>query len=533
VEFQLADLFEALTDDAPDAEVLVAGQVRHTRQILDRRANRLAHHLAGEGVTRGDRVAVYAYNRAEWVESLLACWKLGASAVNVNYRYVADELRHVLVDASPAVLVYERGFAANLADVLDDVEELATLLVLEDGSPPDSPTPGVDYEEALAESSEERGFAPRSGDDEYVLYTGGTTGLPKGVVWRHEDLYTNLARRLSAGQRGTPASGIERPEDVVVMSENPLGLRTLALAPLMHGGGQYPLVITMFNGGVTVVSTDRSFDAERVLTLVADEDVTTLTIIGDAMGAPLAEAAASGEWAPDSLGVITTGGAVLSEDVRAALREAFPGAVVTGGIGASEIGTAAYEAGAEGVEGPHFRLAADTAILDDALEPVPPGGVGRVARRGAIPLRYHGDPEKSAENFPVDRHGTRWVVPGDIARVEDDGTFVLLGRGSQCINTGGEKVFPDEIENVLAGHPDVADVIVVGAPDPVWQQRVVALVDPVEGASPTLTELQAHCRKRLAGYKVPRGLVLGPLRRTEVGKPDYPWAEETARSATP
>lgn len=536
MEFQFADLYEALTDAGPDAPVLVAGDVRCTRAVLDGRANQLAHHLDRSGITRGDRVAVYSHNRVEWVESLLACWKLGAAAVNVNYRYVEDELRYVLDDSEPRALIYERGLAAPVTGVIGDVPGLDTILVLEDDSPVESVTiAGDPYEGALGAASVGRGFAPRSGDDIHLLYTGGTTGMPKGVVWRHEDLYTNLARRHTAGLGGAPSGGIERPDQIVRVSGNPLGLRTLALAPLMHGGGQYPFIITTFNGGVSILSTDRTFDASRVLRLVVDEDVMTLNIIGDAMGRPLAEAALREDAlrgdADDvgSLRAITSGGAVLSADVRSDLRAAFPGVLVTGGVGASEIGTAAFEVGHEETDGPRFKLAHDTAVLDEDLEPLGPGGVGRVARRGAIPLRYHGDPSGTGERFPVDRHGTRWVVPGDWARVEDDGTFVLLGRGSQCVNTGGEKVFPDEVENVLAGHPDVEDVIVVGAPDPTWQERVVALVAPRAGTAPSLDELQAHCRAHLAGYKVPRALVLGPLRRTEVGKPDYRWATQRAR----
>lgn len=521
MDFQLADLFEALCDADPAAEVVVAGPRRSTRGELDERANRLAHHLEREGIRRGDRVGVYSFDRGEWVEALLACWKLGATAINVNYRYVVDELRYLWENADLDALVYEREFAAPVRTLAPDFPRLTRYVVLEDGSAaPD--TPGVPYEEALAAASPERGFAPRSGDDHHVLYTGGTTGLPKGVVWRHEDLYRNLA---------WPLARIDTPDEIVRQSPNPMRLRTLALAPLMHGGGQYPLVITVFNGGVSVLSTDRSFDAGRVLDLAARERVTTINLIGDAMGAPIAAAASDPRAQRDlsSLKVVTSGGAVLSEPVRERLRAAFPAAVVTGGVGASEIGTAAFESGREAHDGPRFKVAADTAVLDDGLEPVPAGGVGRVARSGAIPLGYLGDPDRTAATFPTDGHGVRWVIPGDYARVEADGTFVLLGRGSACINSGGEKIYPDEVEHVVALHPAVRDVIVVGAPDPTWQERVVALVDPEPGTELTLDALQDHCRRHLAGYKVPRALVLGPLRRTEIGKPDYRWA--TARAA--
>ena len=529
MEFQLADLYECLCDARPGAEALVAGDVRRTRLELDRRANQLAHHLLASGIRRGDHVGVYAHNRLEWVETLLACWKIGAATVNVNFRYVAEELRDIWQNSDMVALVYERGFADRVAELAPGFPALRAYLVLDDEFALGADAPGMRYEKALAARPTERDFEPRSGDDIYLVYTGGTTGMPRGVLWRHEDFYSNLVRRLTGG--------IDHPRQIAKQADNPLGMRTLTLSPLMHGGGQFPLIITLLNGGVALFPTSRHFDPHEVLALIEREGVKTLSIIGDAMGRPLAEAGLDPESAYDtsSLLAISTGGALLTAPVRALLREAFGRIFITGGIGSSEIGSAARETTSfDPVSGPRFALDDPVAVLDEKLEPVKPGsgGVGRLARSGHIPLGYYKDEEKTAAAFVTDARGVRWVIPGDYARVEEDGTITLLGRGSQCINSGGEKIFPDEVEGVICRHPAVRHAVVVGVPDPTWQERAVALVELEDAAAMlALEELQEHCRRYLAGYKVPRGLATCDIVRTPAGKVDYVWAREFAAKA--
>ncbi len=523
MEYQLADLWECLCDAAPDAEVFVAGDRRSTRAALDARANRLAHHLRSEGVAAGERVGILAYNRAEWIETLLACWKIRAVAVNINYRYVTDELRYLWDDSDMVALVYERGFSERVAVLAGEFPQLRTYLVLGDGSQR-APGPGRSYEEALAAQSDLRNFEPRSADDIYMVYTGGTTGMPKGVLWRHEDLYKNLV--------GALMGEIRSPQQIAERADNPLGIRALTLSPLMHGGGQWPFVISVMNGGVGLFPVSPSFDPLEVLSIIEAERVTSLSIIGDAMGRPLAEARLGSRHDTSSLLAISSGGAILTDPVRSLLQKAFGKIVITGGIGSSEIGSAARETSARDPRtGPRFRVDASAAVLDEDLRPIPPGSkrVGRLARRGHIPLGYHKDEKKTAESFVTDAQGVRWVLPGDYARVEDDSTMTLLGRGSQCINCGGEKVFPDEVERVIAEHPAVREAVVVGVSDPTWQQRIVALVT-LHDADDTLSlqEIQDHCREHLAGYKVPRGLVLTDIRRTPTGKTDQVWARAFA-----
>jgi len=519
LEFQLADLYECLCDTGPEADVVVAGSRRLTRSQLDERANRLAHHLESQGIGPGDHVGIYAFNRLEWVEALLACWKIRAAAVNVNYRYVSDELRHLWGNSDMVALVHERGFSERVAALASEFPALRSHLVLEDGT--QTPVgPGHLYEEALAAQSGSRGFGPRSGDDRYLVYTGGTTGMPKGVVWRHEDLFRNIVCAL--------LGEIDSPEQIATRSDDPFGMRTLTLSPLMHGGGQWPLLITVFSGGVGLFPVSRRFDPEEVLSIIERERVTTLSIIGDAMGRPLAEARLRSGRNTSSLAAISTGGAICTAPVRDLLRRAFGDVFITGGLGSSEIGHAARETRRfDAQTGPRFLLGRTVSVLDDDLEPIRAGsaGIGRLARSGHIPLGYYRDEEKTAEAFVTDARGTRWVLPGDYARVESDGTITLLGRGSQCINSGGEKIFPAEVEAVICGHPAVRYAAVVGVPDPLWQERVVALVEPLqEGHAPGLEEIQSHCRAHLAGYKVPRALVIARIEHTPSGKIDRVWA---------
>jgi acyl-CoA synthetase (AMP-forming)/AMP-acid ligase II len=526
VEFHLADLFECLCDAGPDAEALVAGDRRVSRGDLDSRANRLAHHLQSEGVKPGDHVGIYAYNRVEWVEALLACWKIRAAAVNVNYRYVVDELRYIWDNSDIVALVYERGFSGHVAELAGEFPALRSYLVIEDGSELES-GPGQPYEEALSRQSPERGFSPRSADDHYIVYTGGTTGMPKGVLWRHEDLFRNVICSMQ--------KQMESPEEIAEKSDNANGMRSLTLSPLMHGGGQFPSLITLFNGGVALFPVSRSLDPKEVLEIIESEQVMMLSIIGDAMGRPIAEAKLASTVNTSSLAVIASGGAILTEPVRELLLRAFGDLYLTGGIGGSEIGSAAMESGAnDATQGPQFSLMASVAVLDEDLEPVVPGSgqVGRMARRGYIPIGYYKDEKKTAETFVTDARGVRWVLPGDLARVEEDGSMILLGRGSQCINSGGEKIFVEEVERVIRLHPAVRLATVVGVPDPTWQQRVVALVE-LEGSSQVLTldDLQTHCRRHLAGYKIPRALFLTDIPRTPTGKADYRWATKFAEDS--
>ena len=507
-------------------------QRRLTFADVDRRATRLAHHLAARGIGAGDHIALYLYNGTEYLEAMLAAFKLRAVPVNVNYRYGADELRYLLTDADARAIVYHGELGARLAPLRSEISELETFVRVDDGTPvgaAEEALDAVDYDDALTASSETRDFDPRSADDLYVLYTGGTTGMPKGVMWRHEDVFFG-----ALGGGGGGGAPISRPTELAARARDGRGLRCLPACPFMHGTAHWMALGALLTGGTVIVSPDRRLDPARLWRLVAREQVQLVVIVGDAFARPLVEALDRPELAGIDLSkcsVILSGGAILSPAVKTALAEKLPGSVVVDGYGASETGGQGQSvtvAGAEPSPTPRFTVNEQTTVLDDALAPAAVGVVGRLARRGHIPFGYYKDPEKTAETFPV-VDGVRWSVPGDHARIEADGTITLLGRGSVSINTGGEKVYPEEVEAALKSHAEVFDAIVVGVPDDRWGEQVVAVVQARPGHTPTVSDLGGHVRTRLADYKAPRAVVLvETVERSPSGKPDYRWARATA-----
>jgi 3-oxocholest-4-en-26-oate---CoA ligase len=525
VEFNLADLWERVVDTVPDHEALVHGARRFTYAQADERATRLAHALASRGIGRGDHVALYLYNGAEYLEGMLAAFKLRAVPVNVNYRYVEDELRYLLTDADAKAVLFHREFAPKLAAIRDQLPMLETFVVVDDvEAAAATAIDAVAYEDALADASRERDFGVRSADDLYVLYTGGTTGMPKGVMWRHEDLFFG-----AMGGAGGGGPAITSPEQIADRCRV-ARTRCVPACPFMHGTAHWMAFGALFTGGTVIIPTEHRLDPGALWQLVAREDVNFLVIVGDAFARPLLDALPQDFEVP-SLRVLLSGGAILSPSLKRALVERLPGVLVVDGYGASETGgqgQSVVVAGGDIPSAPRFIVGQDTQVLDDELRPVAPGVVGRLARRGSIPLGYYKDPVKTAETFPV-VDGVRWSVPGDHAVVDADGTITLLGRGSVSINTGGEKVYPEEVEAVLKAHDDVFDAVVVGVPDDRWGERVVAVIQPRAKAAPSLDALQAHSRTHLAGYKVPREVVVvEAIERSPSGKPDYRWARAAA-----
>ncbi len=527
MDYNLADLWECVVDAVPANEALVCGDRRLTFAEADERANRLAHVLAARGIGPGDHVGLYLYNGTEYLEAMLAAFKIRAVPINVNYRYVEDELRYLLDNSDAKALVFHREFAPKLAHVRADLPDLRTYLSVDDSSGADlGPLDALDFEAALAEASPARDFGTRSADDLYILYTGGTTGMPKGVMWRHEDIFFGA---FGGGGLGNP---ISKPEDIADRARAGAS-RALPACPFMHGTAHWMSFLTLFEGGAVVIDPERSLDPAHVWKLVADEHVTFLIIVGDAMGRPLVEALAHLDPALDlsSLVMLLSGGAILSPAVKRQLAAHLPTTIVIDGIGSSEAGGQGQMVATKDGEipaQPRFMMTPENTVLDDDLEPAGVGVVGKLARSGRIPLGYYKDEAKSAETFPV-VDGVRWSIPGDAARLEEDGSITVLGRGSVSINTGGEKVYPEEVEGVLKGHDTIFDAVVVGVPDERWGERVVAVIQPRGDARPTLDDLADHLRTHLAGYKTPRDLVLvEKIVRSPSGKPDYRWAKQTA-----
>ncbi|MSO59217.1 MAG: acyl-CoA synthetase [Ilumatobacteraceae bacterium] len=516
--YNLADLFEQAVDQWPDRLYVVDERSRRTYAELEARANQLAHYMASRGVGVGDHVGIYAYNCVEWVETLWAVFKLRAVWININYRYVTDELAYLFANAGLSFLVVQPEFVAQAQAVQPDLP----MLIM-----------GAEYETAIATESKQRDFAPRSNDDQYILFTGGTTGMPKGVVWRHEDVLMALGGGIDirSGEK------VSEPTDFIPKGNTGFSMVTYPLPPLMHGASQWSVMGQSFVGNSTVLR--EKFDARVVWNTIASEKANLIMITGDAMARPLLDTwkeMTMAHEAPDvsSLFAISSSAVLFSQTCKDEFLDNFPNLVITDAIGSSESGANGITMVSKGTKmqgGPTVTASRDAVVLDEDLRPMIAGTnkIGRLARFGNIPIGYLNDPEKTAETFVVGADGVRYVIPGDFAQLESDGSITMLGRGSVSINTGGEKVFPEEVENSLKSHGAIFDAVVVGIPDDRWGELVTALVRVRPGIALTLEDLQAHCRQHIAGYKVPRALVLvSDIVRSPAGKPDYRWAKKHA-----
>lgn len=521
-EWHLASAWEAVADAIPDAPAIVQGARRVTWAEFDRRADGVAGALLGAGAARQDKVAQYLFNGPEYLESLFGALKAALVPVNTNYRYVDDELVYLWDNADVVAVVFHGTFAGRIAGVRHRVPSVRTWLWVDDGS---GPCPGwaIPYEDAAG--SPPARMQPswgRSGDDLYLLYTGGTTGRPKGVMWRVDDLFSTF-NATTPGHRYPPDGG---PDDVrsLVTAPGPAGL---PVAPLMHGAGAFTAFGLLGGAGTVVLLRGRSFDPVELLDTVERERVSMVSLVGDAFARPLLRAldAEPGRWELSSLTAIVSSGVMWSEENKRGLLRHLPDVELIDAFAASEtpgMGVAISSAG-EPPATARFVLGPDARVLDDRGADVPPGSgvAGRVAVTGRIPVGYYKDPERTATTFPV-IDGRRYSIGGDYALVEADGSLRLLGRGSLCINTGGEKVFPEEVEEALKSHPAVADAAVFGVPDEQWGETIVAVVET--GAAPAASEaaLIAHVRTRLAAYKAPRRVVaVANLGRAANGKVDY------------
>ncbi|NEC85481.1 acyl-CoA synthetase [Streptomyces sp. SID12501] len=537
MEYNLADLFESVVDVVPDRAALVyldhpgtGAERRLTYAELDAAANRVAHHLIDSGMRPGEHLGLHLYNGVEYLQTVLGCLKARIVPVNVNYRYVEEELVYLYRDANLAALVFDTEFTERVAAAQPKATALRHLIRVGEPTPGAPELDVVPFTEAEAAGSPERGFPARSGDDQFIIYTGGTTGMPKGVMWRQEDLF--FAGLGGGAPTGEPVkSPQELAERVAAGGE---GITFFPTPPLMHGTSTLTAFIG-FNFGQRVV-IHRKFTAEDVLRTIEKEKVTSVSLVGDAMLRPLIDALNGRMKGTDcsALFSVSSSGAIMSETVRAEFQALVPNVMLLNNFGSSESGfngTATADSGPE--RGFRIRVNSRTQVVDQAThEPVPAGEVGRIAQCGHVPLGYYNDPRKTADTF-FERDGERWVLLGDMATVDEEGVVTVLGRGSQCINTGGEKVYPEEVEQALKSHPDVYDALVAGVPDPRWGNHVAAVVQLREGApQPSLEDVQSYCRTHLAGYKIPRQLVITEtIQRSPSGKADYRWAQEVAVGA--
>ena len=528
----LADSYEAIADVIGERPALVIDDVRWTYAELDAQANRVGHFLEGLGVRPNEHLAMHLRNSPEFVATLIGALKVRAVPVNINFRYTASELEYLYSNSDSTVLFVDPEFCPVVAEVLPRLTVMRDVVVVGDEVPEDfraaCEAAGItahSYHPEVDRCDDSRGFAERSPDDHFMVYTGGTTGHPKGVIWRHEDFY--YAALSGGNPYGDPHESVAALAEAAAASG---GMTLLIPAPLIHGAAVYAVFSMFFTGSKLVVM--RNWDAREALRLIAAEQVQIIMVVGDAMGVPFVDELVENWDSHDvsTLFAINNGGAIWSQASRDKLKTVMPDIFIRDNFGASESGT---DGQLEMTEAGELRMPPSprSAVVDEALEPIGPGErrIGYLARIGHVPLEYYKDPEKTAATFPVRADGVRMSVLGDMARVEDDGTIVLLGRGSGCINTGGEKVFPEEVEQALKSHPAIFDALVAGAPDPKFGESVSAVIQLRDGFDePSLEEIVTHCRTRIAGYKCPRSVVVVPeIRRSPAGKADYRWAKRT------
>ena len=528
--FSLADLFAITAETVPERDALVIGDTRYTYGEMAERVDRLAAWLHAQGIGQGDVVGLQMYNSVEYLEAFLAACRVRAVPANINYRYVADELRYIYDNTGLKALFYSAELEASVAEALDAAPELKVKVRTGGGQP--AIAGAVAFENTLFADTSVLNDVICSDDDLSLLYTGGTTGKPKGVMWPHKDLFFGC---FGGGAFYTPGDGpVETPEQLADRIRKGHPMRFMPVAPLMHGAAHWATMVSLFAGHTVVLNDQHHFNAEHVLDIAATQKLNGITLVGDAMALPILDAlkAHPGRWDLSSLFVLGNGGAVMSAHIKEALKPFLPANVFfSDGIGSSEGGQLGM--GGKPTEGGMIKIAArpDLSVVVDGERIAAPGETGILARSGYLPLGYYRDPVKSAETF-VTIAGTRFAITGDAAKIAEDGSIIVFGRGSNCINTGGEKVFPEEVEEALRRSDDLCDALVVGMPDPRWGQKVVAIVAPRPGVKLDHDALRKLCQAHLAGYKVPKTFVeVEEVQRSAAGKASYVWAKEVAQAA--
>ena len=539
MEFNAADIFEGVVDRVPDREAIVHGSTRLTYKELDARSNKAANALKKLGIKKGSHIGIYAFNCVEWLEIMLGAYKLCAIPININYRYVEEELKYLIDNADMEAIFYHKQFSNKLENIKSHLPLLKDFICIEDNSGEDDVIDkSFNFEDLIANEDESRLDVDRSGDDKYILYTGGTTGMPKGVVWRMEDVLMTLGGGIDAvtGEKyPTPEAFADKClQDQTI---------ALALAPFMHGGAQWQSFNSFFSGWKLIINDQVSFDADYVWEVVAKEKVMNLTIMGDAMGRPLCDAlprAIEKGLDLSSLFVLSSTASVFSASIKDTILEYLPNLFLIDAVGSSETGATGVNIHTKDGKlkdsggGPKFTKPNFSEILNlDTKEVIPPSDtetIGYLARKGHVPVAYYKDEEKSKKTF-IEVGGVRYSIPGDMAKYEEDGQMTLLGRGSVSINSGGEKIFPEEVEMALKAHPNIFDCLVVGVKDDRWGQKVVAVIQRRENGELSLDDIKDIASKYIASYKMPKEIVFSEIiERAPSGKPNYQWAQNYANS---
>jgi acyl-CoA synthetase (AMP-forming)/AMP-acid ligase II len=538
MDFHFAEVYEAIARALPDREAIVWRDLRLTHAELAQRSRRLASYLHGRGLgchteraglagheSGQDHVALYLYNGNEYLEGMLGAFKSRVAPLNVNYRYVEEELLYLFRNSRSRAVVYHSEFAPRLAAIRDQLPDLEVLIQVSDDSG-EALLPGaIEYEAALAGSPDALPDVAHSPDDLYILYTGGTTGMPKGVLWRSADIYM-----AAMGGRKIDGQEIGSLKEAIAYATNGPGGKSLVGPPLMHGAAQWGTFINFGMGnGVCFAHDPKRLDPADFWRTAERERAMSVTIVGDAFARPLIDELKKTSYDLSGLFVIGSGGAPLATAHKQAFLDAIPHVTIMDSIGSSETGAQASNPSNKqtGVSTGDFRpMAGATVVSEDLSRVLAPGDdeMGWFSQFGRVPLGYLGDAEKTAKTFPL-IEGVRYSVPGDRARFRADGSIEVLGRDSVTINSGGEKIFAEEVEHALKQHPDVYDTVVAGRPSERWGQEVVAVVQLREGATATESDLLAEAGKHIARYKLPKAFVFrDAIQRSPSGKADYRWA---------
>jgi 3-oxocholest-4-en-26-oate---CoA ligase len=532
-----ATIWEGIADVMPDEDATAHGTQSHDWATFEHRAARLAGALETAGVGTDDKVALFLFNGFEYEEAQFAAFKQRAVPCNVNYRYLADELAYLLDNADAKVLFFDVTLAERVAAVQDRCHQVDLWVQVGGGALIDG---AVAYDDLLAAHAPAERI-PRSGDDLWFLYTGGTTGNPKAVMWPHDQMIANMVPHYRVLGRGIPESATEAVEAAVELHRRNRTTRLLAAAPLMHGTSGINALHTLTTAGLVATLAGRSFDADELWTTVAHHRLTMLTIVGEAFARPMLDAldradAAGRPHDLSSVFQIISSGVMWSQESKMAFLDHKPMTLLDS-LGSSESVGQAMQLTRKNeavADTGRFSLGPTTQVITDDGRLVEPGSrdIGRLANRGPNPLGYYKDPAKTEETFPT-INGIRWSIPGDYASVEADGTITLLGRGSVCINSGGEKIYPEEVEEAVKTHPAVMDCNVVGLPDDRWGQSVNAIVAIEAGIDVDDEEIIAHARTRIAAYKAPKRILrVDDFVRSPNGKSDYQWAKSAAERLT-
>ena len=539
MDFHFNNVWTALSDAFPNRAALICEEKTVTWSQFNDRAARLASLFEKHGVTNGASVGLYMLNCNEYTEAHFGCFKQSICPVNVNYRYRAEELIYLLDNSDSEVVIYHASFAPRITEIKSSLPKIKLYIQVDDGTDNELLDGALDYERALAESAPQP-FKPSAYEDRYMLYTGGTTGMPKGVMYDNGA----LAHWLCIG--GYTSRGLAPPSSIADVLEGAQAItdmnavhRSLPACPQMHGTGMWIGTMVALNcGGTVITQRTQHLDADALLRCVVDNEVTDLTIVGDAFARPILGAldAASDAGKPydlSRLGQIASSGVMWSSEIKEGLLRHHDMMLndIMGSTEGSMGGSLSTRQSA--AKTAKFVIADYVKVFNENDEPVAPGSgeMGMVATAGIVPRGYYKDDVKSTNTFRT-VNGVRYSFPGDFATVEIDGSITLLGRGSQCINTGGEKVFTEEVEEAIKRHPDVEDCLVVGLPDERLGNRVVAVYSQRPGTSLVGEDgLREHVRSQLAGYKAPKQSILVDIvQRAPNGKADYKWAKATAEA---